>query len=77
MTINVYTKDSDVFLNLEEIQRISFSKSDTLKQSERLVKVVFTDGQKGEYIAHRDLQSAMKEYSLKKENPVEHSCNCQ
>lgn len=52
--IPVRTEDSEVFLNVEDISRLSFTKSDKLPQSERTVKVVFKNGDKCEYIGHRD-----------------------
>lgn len=56
--IEVWTENARAFLNKEEISRISFSKEEGLRQSERRVKVQFKDGSTGTYIGHRTLEAA-------------------
>lgn len=56
--IPVSKDGAEIFLKSCDIQRISFTKSETLAQSQRIAKVVFTDGSTGEYVAHRDVVKA-------------------
>lgn len=66
MMINVWTKEgSNVFFNMCEVVRIAFEKDETLKQSERAVKVVFKNGDKGTYICHRDTEKALASANCK------------
>ena len=76
MFIRVYTNESsDVVLNSDAIARASFAKTDELKQSERLMKVLFTDGSTGEYVIHRNevkrLKDELKSCACEKEVEVE------
>ena len=72
MFIRVYTENADVLLNSDCIQRISFAKDDTLKASERRVKVLFTDSSKGKYIIHRKSMIAVLEANA----PKVCTCDC-
>ena len=53
--IEAYKEGSMIFLKLDKIQRIGLTKSKDIRESERIAKVVFVDGSKGEYIIHRDI----------------------
>lgn len=57
--IYLYKDGANVFINANTISRMSFEKSDALKQSERVVKVVFTDGSTGTYVGHRNVEKAL------------------
>lgn len=61
--IKVWTNDVTVFLNANEILRISFAKDENLRQSERVVKVQFKEGSTGTYIGHRSLEAAFSKTS--------------
>lgn len=69
--INVYTENADVLLNPDCIQRVSFAKDEALRQSERRVRVLFTDNSKGEYIINRKDLAVLKEANAGK------VCACQ
>ena len=76
MFIRVYTNESsDVVLNSDTIARASFARKDDLRQSERSMKVLFTDGSTGEYIIHRNevkrLKGELKSCTCEKEAEVE------
>lgn len=57
-TIALYKDNSEIFVNVDEIQRIAFTKKDDLRQSEREVKIQFVDGSTGVYVANRKLVKA-------------------
>ena len=57
-TIALYKDNSEIFINVDEIQRIAFTKKDDLRQSEREVKIQFVDGSTGVYVANRKLVKA-------------------
>lgn len=62
--IELYRDDATVFVNLDTVSRISFATSKDLRQSDRVVKVVFTDGSKAEYVGHRNLQKVLSGKTL-------------
>lgn len=64
--VSLRKENSEVFIKRDTIARISFSKADTLPQSERIAKICFTDGTTGEYIAHRNLVNEFYESSVDK-----------
>lgn len=53
--VALYKDNSEIFVNVNEIQRIAFTKKEDLRQSEREVKVQFIDGSTGVYVANRKL----------------------
>lgn len=65
--INVWKDEENVFLNLEEISRISFSKDEKLRQSDRVVKVQFRDSSNGIYVGHRNLEKAFVAETVKEQ----------
>lgn len=57
--IQLYRDGSEVFVNLETVSRMSFTKSDKLRQSDREVKIIYTDGSNGTYVGHRNLAKSL------------------
>ena len=54
--IEAWANDTQAYLNVSDISRISFAKKDGLKSSLRETKVQFRDGSTGTYVTHRNMQ---------------------
>lgn len=59
MFIRVEKDGASVFLDKDSIMKLSISKDDSLRQSERLVKVEFKNGTTGVYTIHRKSESSL------------------
>lgn len=62
--LKLYKDNAEVFINLETVQRMSFEKKEELRQSDREVKIQFTDGSTGIYVGHRDTAKALSSMSV-------------
>ena len=61
MFIEVKSKDdASVFLVKESIMKLSIGKDESVRQSERLVKVEFNNGSTGTYKIHRDSEEKLR-----------------
>ena len=62
--ISLWKDGTSVFVNVEQIQRISFGRKDGLKESEREVKIQFIDGSTGTYVGHRNIIKALGTFDV-------------